>query len=110
MRGWTASALFTLAAGAATFGIYAVARWPFGWVQVAMLVFLGLLTALSACTSSSETYSDDAIAVEMPPFFAYSKSVGTRMWASSGGSPLKLMPCRSGVTPAWARVRSSNWL
>ncbi|MCO6481862.1 MAG: hypothetical protein J5I62_03605 [Flavobacteriales bacterium] len=46
MRGWTASALFTLAAGAATFGIYAVARWPFGWVQVAMLVFLGLLTAL----------------------------------------------------------------
>ncbi|MCC6838962.1 MAG: hypothetical protein IT230_02260 [Flavobacteriales bacterium] len=41
-----AVALFTLAAGAATFAVYTLAHWPFGLPELGVLLFLGGVTAL----------------------------------------------------------------
>lgn len=46
MHAWKASLLFTLAAGAATYALYSLAQWPFGAPQLAVLAFLGALTAV----------------------------------------------------------------
>lgn len=41
-----AVALFTLAMGAAMYAVYKLAKWPLGWPQVGVLLFLGGLTML----------------------------------------------------------------
>lgn len=46
MSSWTATALFTLAAGAAAFGVYTLAQWPFGAAEAGSLLFLGTLSGL----------------------------------------------------------------
>lgn len=44
-RSLIALLLFTVAAGAATYAICRLAHWPFGMPQLAMLLFLAVLTA-----------------------------------------------------------------
>lgn len=44
MRSWIATLLFTLAAGAFVYGLYVFMHWPFGKAEVAVPLFLGLLT------------------------------------------------------------------
>ena len=46
LRALTATGLFTLAAGAATYGAHALAGLPFGKAQLAVIAFLGVLTAV----------------------------------------------------------------
>lgn len=46
LRSFSAVTLFTLAMGAATYAVYALAKWPFGMPQLGVLLFLGGLTML----------------------------------------------------------------
>ena len=41
-----ALAVFSLAVGAATYAVFQLAHWPFGRAQMAMLVFLAVLTGV----------------------------------------------------------------
>lgn len=43
---WKATLLFTLAAGGATYAVYALAQWAFGPAEVAALLFIGTLSGL----------------------------------------------------------------